>query len=363
MEKTICFFNTTKSWGGGEKWHLEIATEMFNSKFKVLVVVSKESALHQKLQKTDLPVAVLNVANFSFLNPFKVKKAQEIFLEHNVQTVIMNSSEDMKFASLAAHNAKVKSIIYRRGSAIPIKNSLVNRYFFGKKITAILANSETTKRTINENNANMFEKERITVIPNGIDTQKFLGAGFETLYSKTNDELVIGNLGRCVHQKNQDFLIDLAYALKQRKLNFKVLIGGDGKLKETLIAKAKKLDVSEAIIFTGFVKNPKDLMMSIDVFMLPSLWEGFGYVIAEAMLCRKPVVAFDVSSNPELVKHYKNGYLTGLNDVHKVCDYLEELHKNPQRIDEMGTYGKEFIVSGYDMYKTVQRVKEYILSN
>ncbi|WP_196891548.1 glycosyltransferase [Aureivirga marina] len=361
--KTICFFNSTKAWGGGEKWHFDIALELHKNNFPVLVVVRNQSALHQRLQKTSVPVETIKVENLSYLNPLKVSNAAKLFEKHELSAIIMNSSEDMKFAGLAAKKAGIKHIIYRRGSAIPIKNTFINRYFFGNVLTSILANSHATKKTIVQNNAHMFPLEKITVIPNGIETKTFLETPFKPIYSKTDsDEFVIGNLGRLVYQKNQSFLIDVAKELKNRQFNFKLVIGGSGKLLKELQEKTQKLDVADKVVFAGFIKNPKDLFSSIDVFMLSSFWEGFGYVIAESMLCEKPVVAFDVSSNPELVKDSINGYLTKENDVNAVCDKIISLKENPKTYEDFSKNGKQMIVEEFDIRITVNRVKDYLVS-
>ena len=73
-------------------------------------------------------------------------------------------------------------------------------------------------------------------------------------------------------------------------------------------------------------------MDSIDIFLLTSRWEGFGFVLAEAMAAAKPIVAFDISSNPELVSHGVNGYLAEPFDTGKFTYYLTELINNPNLI-------------------------------
>jgi glycosyltransferase involved in cell wall biosynthesis len=359
---TICFFNTTKTWGGGEKWHYEIALEMFRSNFKILMIVSENSDLHKRIKELPISIETITVNNLSYLNLLKVQRLKKTLKKHKVQTVIMNSSEDMKLGGLAAKKAAISTIIYRRGSAIPIKNTFVNRYFFSNVITNILANSDATKKTINENNSQMFPEQKITVIPNGIDTESFLRADYKPLYIRKGEEFIIGNLGRLVPQKNQEFLIDVVSELKKRNLKIKLIIGGEGKLRKELMQKTIQLNLEKEIEFFGFVKTPKNLMHSIDIFILSSLWEGFGYVIAEAMLCEKPVLAFNISSNPELVKDTKNGYLTTLNEVNEMCNKIEELYNNTSLIKELGTNGKELIITKFDIKYTKQKVREFILA-
>ncbi len=80
----------------------------------------------------------------------------------------MNLSADMKVAGMAAKLAGVKRIIYRHGSAIPTRNSLINRFLFRKVFDKVLANSFETKRTILANNASLIDPSKIRVIYNAL---------------------------------------------------------------------------------------------------------------------------------------------------------------------------------------------------
>jgi glycosyltransferase involved in cell wall biosynthesis len=265
----------------------------------------------------------------------------------------------MKFACLAAKKAGVKNVIYRRGSAIPIKDSFINRYFFTKIITNVLANSYATKETINAKNKNIFPKDKIVVIPNGIETQKFLER-FKAIKEHKNKVLTLGNLGRLVKQKNQFFLLEVAKVLKKENFPFQLIIGGEGKLKTALINKTKDYNLENEVEFVGFVKNPQVFMSKLDVFLLSSLWEGFGYVIAEAMLCKKPVIAFNISSNPELVIDNENGFLTNVNDVTAFVTKIKELSTQKDLIAKLGENGRNKILTEFDAFLIREQFKNYI---
>lgn len=358
--KTICFFNSANKWGGGEKWHLETSLYMQQHGYEVLFICNEGSDLHKRLQGTKLNHVLIKVNNFSFLNPMIILKVKKILNKHDVEIIIMNLSRDLKVAGMAAKLAGVRRVIYRRGSAIPIKNTVLNRYYFKSVVTDILANSIATKNTVLKNNANLFPEEKIKVIYNGIDFNDFSEKDFQPIYTKQNDELVLINLGRMEFEKNQKFLIEVAQELKFRNLNFKLIIGGAGRLKEALEKLAKALNVSDIVLFPGFIQNPKDLMYSGDVFLLPSLWEGFGYVLAEAALCKKPIVAFNVASIPEVVIDNETGFLTPLNDLQLFADKIELLYNNPQLRKDMGVKGYNYATATFDNRKTQRAMANYL---
>lgn len=358
-EKTICFFNSAKTWGGGEKWHYETALFLQQSGYKVLFVAGTNSVLQKKLAGK-LPCISLPVGNLSFLNPLKVIRLKKIFEDHRVGTILINLSADLKLAGLAAKSAGVGRIIYRRGSAIPVKNNFINRFYFSKILTDVLANSEATKKTVLQNNPSLIAARKIRVIYNPIDTTEFIRRKFNPLYAKMPEELVIGNIGRLVPQKNHQFLIDLAVVLKTKPFSFKILIGGSGPLEAALKKEAAAKGVSDKIIFFGFVENVKDLLMCCDLFVLPSLWEGFGYVLAEAALCEKPAIAFNISSNPELVTDSHSGFLCPAGDQAAVIDKICRLQQDRQQRKILGEQGKSLVIEKFDAAKIKAQLSDYI---
>lgn len=360
MIKTICFFNTIKKWGGGEKWHFEMASFLASKNYNIHFITSKNSVLANKLRQTAIKTYFTDVKNFSFLNTIKVNKITTYLKENKIDVVIINSSQDMKFGGLASKKANVKHIIYRRGSAIPIKNSFINRYFFSKVITAIIANSEATKQTINAN-YKMFSESKIFVLRNGIDTGSFL-SNINKRSKENQSNIVLGNLGRLVTQKNQLFLIEVATQLKQKNIHFQLLIGGEGKLKSKLKSKIAEYQLEDEVVLEGFINKPEDFLNKIDIFLLSSLWEGFGYVIAEAMLCKKSVVAFDTSSNPELIIHNKNGFLTIPNDVNDFTEKVMHLINDSEKRKIMGEFGFQKIVNEYDSNVIRKQFETYLAS-
>jgi glycosyltransferase involved in cell wall biosynthesis len=352
--KTICFFNSTKEWGGGEKWHFDMATKMYSDNINIFVVTNKKSVLFEKLKSSNINLFAVKISNLSFLNPFKVLKIIKFLKKNKIISIIINLSADLKIAGIASKIAKVPNIIYRRGSAIPIKNTLFNRFLFKKIVTEIIANTEATKKTINQN-YNFFPVKKIKVIYNGIDIQKY-----ESNQKIITNEIKIGNLGRLVKQKAQFYLIHLAKILKDRKINFKIIIGGKGKLEEELKTLSKNFGVENEIYFEGFIENTNLFMQKIDVFVLTSIWEGFGYVLVEAMACQKPTIAFDLSSNPEIIEDNKTGFLIEFDKVEKMADKIEYFINKNEKLYEFGLYAKNRAEKLFTIEKSYNNLKEFL---
>ncbi len=352
----ICFFNSTRSWGGGEKWHYDISTRLSNKGFKTIVITNKKSVLFNRLKDTLLPLYSIRVHNLSFLNIFKIIKISKILKKENINTIILNLSADLKVAGFAAKIAGVDNIIYRRGSAIPIRNTLLNRFIFNNVVTEIIANSYETKRTILKNNPDLFDETKIKIIYNGINFDDYYQKIPEPIYKRKGKEIILGNAGRLEIQKGQKYLIDIARKLKDKNMDFKLLIAGEGRLKKGLIRQAKIMGVDDKIEFLGFIKDIKAFMQSIDVFLLTSLWEGFGYVIIEAMAYQKPVVAFDVSSNPEIIKNNTTGYLIRYQNIEEFIEKVKLLCDNRELRINMGDKAKDHVKEKFNIHTTMKNI-------
>ena len=360
--RTICFFNSTRTWGGGEKWHYDISTSLHKKGYSTLVVTNRKSVLYSRIIRTGQKVINIKISNLSFLNPFKILLLRKIFIRENIYIIILNLSADLKVAGIATKFAGISRIIYRRGSAIPIKNRWLNRIIFKNIVTDIIANSEETKRTVLQNNPNIFPSEKIKVIYNGINIGDYDPGTEKRLYKRNNDEIILGNMGRLVRQKGQRYLIDIASELKKSNLQFKILIAGDGPLKQDLLSYAEKLKVTDEIIFLGFIDNVVEFMNSIDIFLLTSLWEGFGYVIVEAMICKKPVVAFNCSSNPELVEENKTGFLIEFGNIKNFAEKLEILINDKDLISDFGEQGYLKATKNFSAEKIINELENFLFS-
>ncbi|MBT9190171.1 glycosyltransferase [Zobellia russellii] len=355
---SICFFNTAVAWGGGEKWHFEVSQHLHNKGIPVFVVAHSKSILLEKLKKTDIPHKEIALSNLSFINPLKIVLVRNILKTCIIDSIVMNLSSDVKIAGPIAKSLNIPRVIYRRGSAIPIKDTFLNRYLFKKVLTEILANSIATKKTVLEYNPKLFPNEKITVIYNGVKVPKLPKTDNHPEKNKT---ITLINIGRLEHQKNQGFLLDVAKKLLQKGIDFKLLIGGEGRLHDELQSRINNEGLSKNVELRGFIEKPYDFISMGDVFLLSSHWEGFGYVLAEAALCGKPSIAFNISSNPEVVVHQKTGILTPPNNIDSFVEAIETFAKDKSLIEKMGVAARAFAVNQFEKSKKLREIEAYLI--
>ena len=348
-------------WGGGEKWHLEMANHLHSKGNSVLIITQPGSSISKYAIDLGISVHYVKLNNLSVLNPFTNISLARVLKKQRVESIVLNLSRDLKCGGIAAKIAGVNKIIFRRGSDRPVRNYFINRYLYQKLVSGILTNSNATKKAILSNGVSLVSPNKIKVIPNGIDTLSFINRPFNYVRKKRDGLLTIAALGRLVPQKNFEFLIPVAQELKKRDISFRILIGGKGAQEEFLRSLVSEHNLEKEIEFLGFFENPKDLLMSADIFLLPSLWEGFGYVVAEASLSCLPVVAFDISSNAEVIDK-STGFLTDPHKVRPFSDKIEYLYLNPKERIAIGKAGRAFINKNFDAKLIFQRIEDYLLT-
>lgn len=178
-----------------------------------------------------------------------------------------------------------------------------------RRLTRVISVSESTRRDL-ESFAGV-EPDCIRVIYNGADLERFIPRERSTAKSAVTAELGLPEdfllyISRLEHPgKNHVRLLEAFSRLKQQtQLPHKlVLVGSRWSGAEVIDEKVKELRLEQEVIFPGFVSNEMlpVLYAAADVFVFPSLFEGFGIPVLEAMACGTPVCASNVSSIPEVV--------------------------------------------------------------
>ena len=356
----LCFFNSLISWGGGEKWHFDISKRLVQSGYKAIAVTNKNSELYKRITATGIKTYQVPIANLSFLNPFKIMHLIRIFRKEKIKTLIINLSSDLKAAGLAARLAGVDNVIYRRGTAIPIKNTALNRFIYKNLVSYIIVNSEEVKRSILFNNPLLFDPHKIRIIYNGIDMIEYRKIESQVLYKRKDGEIILGNAGRLSEEKGHIFLLQLARELKKRNANFKILIAGSGKLYNKLQKTAKLYNVHREVKFLGFVDNIKSFNRTIDIFLLTSLWEGLANVLMEAMAEEKPIVAFDILSSTEIIDHGITGFLAKKGNIEDLADKVSTLMNSEELRKEFGQQGKAKVERIFTIDETLRQVENLL---
>lgn len=205
-----------------------------------------------------------------------------------------------------------------------------------------------------------IESGRVRIIPNAIDAGKFR-FDKETRISMRSklhieQEIVVGCVAGFRAEKNQQFLLAVLCAIKEKGQLCKLLFVGDGPCENAVKLKATEKNISNDILFMGQRTDVSDLMQAMDVFVLPSLWEGLPLVGVEAQASGLPCVVSDaVTSEMNILGEVQ--YLSLDDDFEKWANIIIEAARKP-RTDRC----EEIKQKGYDVATTAKWLQNFYLS-
>ncbi len=176
-----------------------------------------------------------------------------------------------------------------------------------------------------------------------------------------SDAWLVGTVARLVPQKALHVLLTgyanyRKYATKPARL----LLVGRGPLEEELKELAKKLGISDEVIWAGYREDIPLVMNTIDCFALTSIYEGFGLVLLEAMAASKPIVATAVSAIPEVVTHNETGILCDVNNAQALGEAFLRMEKDDIR-EVFGAAGNRRALELFTLEKMVSQTKTIYL--
>jgi len=203
-------------------------------------------------------------------------------------------------------------------------------------------------------------KDKFVNIYSGIRYNKFQGP-FNTIKIKQSLHIssslkIVGMIGRLSEQKAPQFFIQsIPEVLKQHKKTHFILVG-DGELRKPLEKLCRRLKIEDCVHFLGYRDDIPELLSIMDVFVLPSLWEGLGRSLTEALYMKRPVIASDVEGVPELIEHGKTGLLVKPKDKNSISSAILYLLKNPDIAIKLGNQGRRRVIDNFEAKKMVHEI-------
>jgi len=208
-------------------------------------------------------------------------------------------------------------------------------------------------RCRNELQAVLGADETVTAIANG--TTPAATDARHKLRENWNldlDQIVLGTVARIEEQKNPLFLVRVVAALPD---HVHLVWIGDGRLRQQLEAEIVRYSLQDRFHLLGWQDQAKDQMCGFDVFVLPSLYEGFPFAILEAMSAGLPCVVSDVDGNGESVLHEKTGYVLPVSDTEQWVNSLQTLINTRNKRAEFGCAGFDRFQQEFDVSVMARR--------
>ncbi len=203
--------------------------------------------------------------------------------------------------------------------------------------------------------------KKLAIIHSGVDLQRFQAktgkdAGSKERSDFSSDRVVIGFVGWLLPIKGVQVLLKALEIVCDNCPQAHLVLVGKGELEAKMKTEVGRLGLSENVEFMGWRKDIDKILPLFDIFVLPSLNEGMGRVLVEAMAAARPIVASDTGGIPDLVQHGENGLLVPPGDHNALARALLQLIRQPDEARRMGRRGRH-LSTAFSVEKMVKRIE------
>ncbi|MDM1545268.1 glycosyltransferase [Ignatzschineria indica] len=327
--KRICLFLPSLRGGGAERVMLILANGFAERGYSVDLVLAKAEGAYLKSVSNQVKIVDLNKSRmllslFPFVSYLRRNKPDVVLsaMNHvNVIAVIAKSFSLGKFKLIISEHSNLSvSSRFNKGFKNSVVNFLVNWIY--KKADSIVAVSNGVADDLSR--VTGISLKRISTIYNPVVTDELLRLKSIRPDSFIDNDKYILSVGRFVTAKDFNNLIE-AYSKSNAKSEYKLVILGDGELREGLEEKIKELSLDGKVLLPGFVDNPFYWMANAELFVMSSVYEGLSNVLIEAMACGAAVVSTDCPSGPaEILENGKWGRLVPVSNSEALAQGIDQ---------------------------------------
>ena len=347
--------------GGAEKKLWELIDHMDRKKFRLVVCsLGLGDEIRDYFEKLDAKIITLE-RKFK-IDPTLIWRLGRLIREEKIDVVMTTLFYADVLGALVGKAAGAKAVFSWETISSP--KWLVPHRLYSYRCAIRLAD-----RVISVSNATsdwLIQKRgvspySVTVIPYGVNLSLYHQKENKAKLTElgiSKDDPIVGMTGRLHSQKGHIYLIEAAREISRQIPNVRFLIIGDGPLREDLIARVKAYKLDSNFFFLGFRHDVPELLRCLDIFTLPSLYQGLPNVVLEAMATGKPVVATPVDGTKEAVLDGRTGLLVPEKNPAKLADALLSLLRNPMYARELGQNGRNRVKQLFSLETQVKKFEE-----
>ena len=292
-------------------------------------------------------------SSLGLLKFFAVFKLAALLRKQRIDILHCHKHKSIVYGVLAGKLARVTAIIahiHGMGRTRNRRRKFMNRYVLSQT-KKILAVSGAVKNDIIKNNPSI-NPDNIINIGNSIDYNKFSQITKEPdlkqkMFGFEKESFVFATAGRLTQTKGQVNLIKAFAQVKKDMPNAKLVIAGDGQLRDELENLTNQLGLGQDIYFAGRVEDMLSFYSAIDVFVLPSIAEGLPRSLLEAMACETYCIGSDAGGIPEILDNGKLGKIVPAKNLQALSEAMIKIMQMPEK----------------EKTQILQEVKKYVREN
>lgn len=279
-------------------------------------------------------------------NPLAAVRLAKWIKKHQINIVHGHGFKSDVIGLLSARLSGCKVVTTPHGWSQEGNNKLriyesIDRWLFKYMDMVCPLSSDLAKGLSNGNN--------IRLIRNGVDVEEVLAS---TPSDKTNRNCyLIGYVGQLIERKDLNTLFEAFKILCEDNKDIRLVVIGDGHLKDALKAKARQLLIENQVEFMGYRQDATSMLKVFDIFVLPSLMEGIPRCIMEAMAAGVPVIVSDIPGNRDLVVSGETGLLFSPGNSQDLAMKIKYARMHPDDVKGMAIRASDMIMSEYSSRK------------
>jgi glycosyltransferase involved in cell wall biosynthesis len=343
----ILHIDPERNWGGGEAQVFGLLTYLAAQGHQNDLLTHPSGPLFARCQHLNVTTVPLKVRNDFDLRC--VPRLRRLVKNENYDIVHLHTKRAHALSLWLPRSGKRPRWVVTRRMDYPEPKSWYTSYLYNQRVDGVIAISRIIRDLLVSAGV---EPGKIRLIHSGIDPQRYQRQPDE--FSAGDTSTVIGCLARLEERKGHRFLLQAAAFLKARGLKLKYRIAGKGPLRDELEQLTDRLGLRNEVCFLGFVADTAEFLSTIDLLVMPSLFEGLGVAALEAMAAGKPVIATSTGGLVESVLDGVTGLLVPARDPAALTDAIAKLVRTPSLAGEMGRQGRQRVMQHFTLAQMAQ---------
>lgn len=373
-KKRVLFVITQSEFGGAQRFLYNFLSRLDKTKYEIKIAIGDtgNKEFIRSIRDINIPLIELKylVRNISLIKDmaavFELRKLIKNFCP---DTIFLNSSKAGFVGSLAAncllHTVRPK-VIYRIGGWTfndPWPKWKRWLWIALERLSArwkdfIIVNNRHDLEQANK--LKIRPRKNILLVHNGLDIYKTELLPKEEARMKLKifrDQKVIGTIANLYPSKGLKYLIEASEYFKNND-DIVFIVIGDGQEKGELEEFIEQKGLKKKILLLGQIPEARKLLNTFDIFVLPSVKEGFPWVVIEAMAAKLPVIATRVGAVPEIIENMKNGLIVEPARPEQIAGKIQELLNNDRLRQELGIQAHQTVLFKFELDKMVKKIEE-----
>ena len=369
----VLFIITQSELGGAQQFILQFIGQAQKDAYEFTVAVGTDGnrsladiLVSQNINIATLPLLKRNIRPISdFL---AIRQTRNLIDKIKPDTLFLVSSKAGFIGALAAKNSKTRpKVIYRIGGWSfndPRPAWQKSLWRFLEKLSAPWKDIIILNNTHDLNQAKgigIKPCEKLVLIHNGLDPYKinFLSKNDARIkLGLSLDKKVIGTIANFYPTKGLENIIETAVKIKRDDVMFCII--GDGAGRPNLEKLIRDNNLEEKVILVGRKESASSYLTAFDVFLLPSVKEGFPWAILEAMAAKLPIIATRVGAVPEIIENGVSGYIVESRNPDQIAQHITTLLGSESKAKEMGIQAHQRLIFAFNIESTIHQIEKLL---